>query len=100
MLLCASLALVNSVITKTLTSMEKENCSSLAESWNTDDLCDQVYARLDDSERIILSLRENKITGKTFLNLKSDDLKELFPLMGDRLEMSLMIESLTKESQV
>ena len=71
-----------------------------AYSWSTDELCDMVVAQVDDSERIISTLRENKITGRTFLILEDDDLKELFPVIGDRLELSIMLKNLTKESKV
>lgn len=37
------------------------------------------------SERVIAALQENELTGEMFLQLKDCDLKELAPLLADRL---------------
>lgn len=72
------------------------------DSWSVDDLCDYIYSEVEheQGEAIIPVLRENRINGKTFTKLKTDDLKELFPVVGDRLEVSLALEKLTAKPKV
>lgn len=38
------------------------------DSWSTDELCDLVVAKVDDSEQIISALQENKIYLTDFFN--------------------------------
>lgn len=54
-------------------------------AYSADELCDFLLDRL--SERIVLKLREEKITGVDFISLNNDQLKEIFPMMGERLKL-------------
>lgn len=62
--------------------------------WSSDDLCDYVVSEIENCETIVQGLREHKITGRIFCDLSEDNLKEVFPYLGDRIEASLMIQKL------
>ena len=68
--------------------------ASESENWSTDDLCNYATSQVEDSESIIIVLRNQRITGRMFTSLSDEDLRELFPVMGDRLEMSLLVKKL------
>jgi hypothetical protein len=61
--------------------------------------CDQLYAwlltNLKDTvgDESIEEIRFQRIDGKAFLELSDDDLRELFPLMGERKAIQRRIDS-------
>ncbi len=61
-------------------------------AYSVDELCDSLLDRL--SERVVLRLREEKIAGVDFISLNNDQLKEIFPVMGERMTVSRIIEEL------
>ena len=63
--------------------------------FSTDELSDYLLDRVSDN--LVLKLREQKLCGMDFLNLNADQLKELFPMMGERMLISRIIKELTKE---
>ena len=55
----------------------------------------KLQAKVDSPESIAAVLRENKITGKIFLDLTADELREMIPTIGDRKMVKEMIDSFT-----
>ena len=61
--------------------------------------CDQLYAWLltnlkdEVGDESIEELRFQRIDGKAFLELTDDDLRELFPLIGERKAIQRRINS-------
>jgi len=43
----------------------------------------KLEGRVDSPESIAAVLKENKITGKTFIDLTTDELHEMIPTIGD-----------------
>lgn len=60
-------------------------------------LCDFVSRKLqgvvEDAEDLVEELRKNKITGKAFLELTTEDLKEMITPIGDRKALSELKDS-------
>ena len=48
------------------------------------ELCDWLEDKEDITAEITDVMKRNRVNGKTFLDLTEADLKELFPLMGER----------------
>ena len=55
----------------------------------------KLQGKVDSPESIAAVLRENKITGKIFLDLTADELREMIPTIGDRKMVKEMIDSFT-----
>ena len=61
-----------------------------------DGLCERLKAEgIDDG--VISVVQVNKITGADFLELDSDLLKELFPVVGNRLAVARCIKKWTSK---
>ena len=53
----------------------------------------KLEGQVDSPESIAAVLKENKITGKTFLDLTTDELREMIPTIGDRKVVKGIIDS-------
>ena len=64
---------------------------------------EQLYMYLEreglDSD-VIETLRSNKISGSSFLELASEHLKELFPVIGDRIAVHKFLEKIKGPSKM
>lgn len=65
---------------------------SEVEKFSVDELCDYMYDKVP--EPVIWILREQSITGAVLTKLTEEDLKELFPTLGHRLSVAVMLRSL------
>ena len=65
------------------------------ESFSPDMLVDHLSVVLDGeiSNNALEEIRRNKISGRTFLELKEEDLKELASLLGERKALMRVIQS-------
>ena len=59
-----------------------------------DDLCDEYLAGKVDQD-VIATIRSHKITGAMFLSLDDEQLKELFPTLGDRMSVKHLLKKFT-----
>ena len=64
------------------------------EGLSVEELCDYLIEKENLDEDIVDILRANKIKGKTFIRLTKDHTKELFPVVGDRLELASIVEKM------
>ena len=48
---------------------------------------------MEDSEEVVDELRRNKISGKAFLILTDEDLRELIQPIGDRKALKALVDS-------
>ena len=62
-----------------------------------EDLCDYLNTKGLDPEAID-TVKKNRLSGATFLELSKEHLKELFPIVGDRIAVSTLLESLKMSS--
>ena len=62
-----------------------------------EDLCDYLNTKGLDLEAID-TVKQNRLSGATFLELSKEHLKELFPVIGDRIAVSKLLESLKVSS--
>ena len=62
---------------------------------NTEELCEFLATKLGSevAEETIDTVRSNRISARSFLDLKEEDLKELTHLMGDRKALFHLIKS-------
>ena len=58
-----------------------------------EELCDYLDGKGLDPEAVD-AVRQNRLSGATFLELSKEHLKELFPVVGDRIAVSKLLESL------
>ena len=59
-----------------------------------DDLCIEYLAGKVDQD-VINTIRSHKITGAMFLSLDNEQLKELFPTLGDRMSVKHLLKKFT-----
>lgn len=59
-------------------------------AFSFDELSDYLFDKV--SETVLLKLRQEKICGMDFVNLSDGQLKELFPVMGERMLVSRIIK--------
>ena len=64
------------------------------EALSVEELCDYLIEKENLDEDLVDILRTNKIKGKTFIRLTEDHIKELFPVVGDRLELAGVVEKM------
>lgn len=62
-----------------------------------DELCDYLKCKDLDPEAVE-TVKQNRLSGATFLELSKEHLKELFPVVGDRIAVSKLLESLKVSS--
>lgn len=68
--------------------------SGLNERLSSSELCDQLKKQIPSlSETILHQIEENKIDGEVFFSLDDESLRELAPLIGDRLKLRKLITS-------
>ena len=66
-------------------TMDNSDLSKLS----SDGLCDALQDKIHESA--LLTLREQTIDGAMFVKLTEDDLKELFPQVGARLSVAMVL---------
>lgn len=62
-------------------------------SLSVDELCD-VLSNKGLSEEVVAAIETNKVSGKAFLALTDEHLKEMFPLIGERIAVKEQIVAL------
>ena len=62
------------------------------------DLCDEYLAGKVDQD-VIATIRSHKITGAMFLSLDNEQLKELFPIVGDQMTVKNLLKKFTVAMQ-
>ena len=72
----------------TLQEVQGFSCSELGEFVTL-----KLQGKVDSPQSIAAVLKENKITGKTFLDLTIDELREMIPTIGDRKVLKEIIDS-------
>ena len=65
--------------------MDNSDLSKLS----SDGLCDALQDKIHESA--LLTLREQMINGAMFVQLTEDDLKDLFPQVGARLSVAMVL---------
>ena len=63
--------------------------------FSVDELAD--FLQGDFEESVIETLRANKIGGRQFLVLETEDLKDMFPVIGERISVHQLVKSLRAE---
>ena len=58
-----------------------------------DELCNDYLADRVD-EDVIATFRKHKISGAMFLSLEDEQLKELFPILGDRMAVKQLLKKI------
>ena len=53
----------------------------------------RLEGKVDSPESFVAVLKDNKITGKMFLNLSPDELQEMIPIIGERKIVKEIIDS-------
>lgn len=53
----------------------------------------KMEGQVDSPDTIALKFKENKITGRIFLDLTLDDLREILPLIGERKAVKSLVDS-------
>ena len=53
----------------------------------------KLEGKVDSPESLVAVLKDNKITGKMFLNLSPDELREMIPIIGERKIVKEIIDS-------
>ena len=64
---------------------------------SVEELCTQLRDKVHESALLILE--KESITGAMFKNLTKDDLKDLFPQVGARLSVSMVLRELRQTSE-
>ena len=66
------------------------------------ELCSWLSDRLENdiSQSCIDTVEKNRVNGKSFMELTDAEVKELFPLLGERKAMSRLLGNLKPQSQV
>lgn len=62
-------------------------------SFSGDELCEYLESQNVDPD-IIETVKKNKISGASFLQLTEDHLKEMFPVIGERMCVSQLLQTL------
>ena len=72
------------------------------ERFTVDELCNFVSCKLgemvEDAEEVVDELRRNKISGKAFLVLTDEDLREMVGPIGDRKALKALVASYTPQA--
>ena len=62
--------------------------SVVLENKSIEELCDYLFMEITDiSEDVLSNLRQHKVDGKIFVQLNEEYLREVAPLLGDRLKL-------------
>lgn len=64
--------------------------------FSTEELCSHLSDKVHESA--LLTLEKEAITGAIFTKLTNDDLKDLFPQVGARLSVSMVLRDIRKIS--
>ena len=71
------------------------------ESFTVDELCNFVSRKLgemvEDAEEVVDELRKNKISGKAFLVLTDEEIREMIQPIGDRKALKALVATYTPQ---
>ena len=67
-------------------------CLSI-QKMNVDQLCDYLAKHLVDVTDVLEDIRIHKIDGAAFFHLNEENLREVAPILGDRIKLFLMLMS-------
>ena len=71
----------------------KRQTMARIEEMGVDEFCDYLWEQKGFHSDIVTSFNRNRISGATFLDLNDEDLKDLVPVVGDRVNVrKLLIE--------
>ena len=64
------------------------------EEMGVDEFCDYLLEQKGFHSDVVTNFNRNRISGATFLDLNDEDLKDLVPVIGDRVNVrKLLVES-------
>lgn len=64
------------------------------EEMEVDEFCDYLMQDKGVHSEVVISFNRNRISGATFLELSEDDLRDLVPVIGDRVNVrKLLVEA-------
>ena len=64
------------------------------EEMGIDEFCDYLLEEKEFHSDVVTSFSRNRISGATFMGLSEDDLKDLVPVIGDRVNVrKLLVEA-------
>ena len=66
------------------------------QSFTVEELCDFLTDQ-GQHQDVVTAVVENRLTGRDFLELTSDHLKELFSVLGTRMSVQRLISSLSPQ---
>lgn len=66
--------------------------------YSTEELCDYLPGEVHQ-DAVLDTLREHDISGRIFVSLTEDDLKDLFPVLGERLSITTVLRQLKKQER-
>ena len=67
---------------------------------NAPELHDWLETKDDITEDILDTLETNRVNGRTLIELTENDIKELFPVLGDRKAVQRVVDSLKPQLKV
>ena len=67
---------------------------------NAPELRDWLETKDDITEDILDTLETNRVNGRTLIELTENDIKELFPVLGDRKAVQRVVDSLKPQPKV
>ena len=67
---------------------------------NAPELRDWLETKDDITEDILDTLETNRVNGRTLIELTENDIKELFPVLGDRKAVQRVVDSLKPQLKV
>ena len=69
-------------------------------NFNVSELRDWLENKDDITEDILDVLQTNRVNGRTLVELTENDLKEFFPILGDRKALQRIVTSLKPKAQI
>ena len=69
-------------------------------SFSVDELCNWLEGKEDITTDTIATMEGNRINGRTFIDLNENDLKEMFPVLGDRKAVERTVKSIKPTPQI
>lgn len=64
------------------------------EEMEIDEFCDYLLKEKGFHSDVVTSFNRNRISGATFLDLSEEDLKDLVPVIGDRVDVRKLLVQL------
>ena len=66
-------------------------CSMAVDQMSVEELCCYIQEELQGIGDVLDNIRKHKIDGETFLQLNEEYLREVAPLLGDRIKLKTLI---------